>query len=123
MNSKLLCLPAAFALACIPLICIPGAAQSPVSPSSAAKPKAAATKNYTPPKTPWGDPDLQGEWPAFANIPMQRPASFGTRAYLTDEEFAQRAKTAVKQSEDDNEEFVPKSGTVSVTINPPSYWV
>src|SRR5256885_699612 len=51
-------------------------------------------KSYTPPKTPWGDPDLQGQWPAFANIPMQRPASFGTRAYLTDEEFAQRAKQA-----------------------------
>jgi len=78
---------------------------------------------YTPPKLPWGDPDLQGEWPAYANIPMQRPANFGTRATLTDEEFEQRKKVAVKQSEDDNEEFAPKTSTAKTTINPPSYWV
>jgi hypothetical protein len=77
---------------------------------------------YTPPKLPWGDPDLQGQWPATANIPMQRPASFGTRSYLTDEEFAARKKQAVKQSEDDNEEFVAPSGP-NLTINPPGYWV
>ena len=52
--------------------------------SLAALPLAAQTKTWTPPKTPWGDPDIQGQWPATANIPMQRPASFGTRATLTD---------------------------------------
>ena len=82
-----------------------------------------AAKKYVPPKTPWGDPDLQGQWPATANIPMQRAASFGTRAYLTDEEFAQRQKQAQSQSEADSEEFAaPSSGSSSVTINPPSYW-
>src|SRR5438105_8674511 len=83
---------------------------------------AQTNKSWTAPKTPWGDPDLQGQWPAFANIPMQRPASFGTRAYLTDEEFAQRAKQAQSQNEADSEEFAPASGG-SVSINPPSYWV
>src|SRR5256885_10475417 len=36
-------------------------------------------KAYTPPKTPWGDPDLQGIWPAtdLINVPVQRPESFG----------------------------------------------
>jgi hypothetical protein len=131
MNHRSLYLSAALALASLPVAAQTSISQSPApAPKSAGlktsaikTPKPAATKDYTPPKTPWGDPDLQGEWPAYANIPMQRPASFGTRAFLTDEEFTQRAKTAVKQSEDDNEEFVPKSGTVSVTINPPSYWV
>src|SRR5207253_7852415 len=47
---------------------------------------------YKAPKTPWGDPDIQGQWPAAADIPMQRPASLGTRAILTDEELAQREK-------------------------------
>jgi hypothetical protein len=80
-------------------------------------------KKYTPPKTSWGDPDLQGQWPATANIPMQRPANFGTRAYLTDEEFAQRQKQAQTQSEADSEEFAPSSGgAANVSINPPSYW-
>jgi hypothetical protein len=112
MNCRSLYLTAALALACAPVF-----SQTPATP------KPAAGKSYTPPKTPWGDPDLQGEWPAYANIPMQRPVSFGTRAYLTDEEFAQRAKQAQKQSESDSEEFAPPTqGHESVTINPPGYW-
>jgi hypothetical protein len=80
---------------------------------------AQTNKTWTPPKTPWGDPDLQGQWPAIANIPMQRPANFGTRAFLTDEELTQREKQAQRQSEADGEIFA-KGG--EVTINPPSYW-
>ena len=75
---------------------------------------------YTPPKTPWGDPDLQGQWPAVANIPMQRPANFGTRAFLTDEELTQRERQAERQQEADSQ--VKSTGAQSVTINPPSYW-
>jgi hypothetical protein len=88
-----------------------------------ALPLAAQTnKTWTAPKTPWGDPDLQGQWPAIANIPMQRPASFGTRAFLTDEELKQRETQAQRQDEADSEVFA-KGGTAgNVTINPPSYW-
>src|SRR5215510_16199114 len=86
-----------------------------------ASPLAAQTKNWTPPKTPWGDPDLQGQWPATANIPMQRPANFGTRNTLTDEELLQRERQAERQSESDTQEF--KKANDTVTINPPSYWV
>jgi hypothetical protein len=78
------------------------------------------TKTYTAPKTPWGDPDLQGQWPAVANIPMQRPANFGTRAFLTDEELKQREQQAQRAQEADSE--VVSKGNQAVTINPPSYW-
>src|SRR5438105_15842062 len=80
---------------------------------------AQTNKSWTAPKTPWGDPDLQGQWPAVANIPMQRPANFGTRAFLTDEELKQRETQAQRQDESDSEVFAK---TQSVTINPPSYW-
>jgi hypothetical protein len=83
-------------------------------------PSLAQNKGYTPPKTPWGDPDIQGQWPAAANIPMQRPVSLGERATLTDEELAQRQRQVETQLESDTQEF--KKGTESVTINPPSYW-
>jgi hypothetical protein len=45
----------------------------------------------TPPRTPWGDPDLQGLWPVvdLLSVPVERPAELGTRATLTHEEFAQ----------------------------------
>ena len=47
-----------------------------------------------PPRTPWGDPDLQGMWPIdhMNGTPVQRPPEFGTRRYLTDEEFAERTE-------------------------------
>ncbi|HLH44031.1 MAG TPA: hypothetical protein VKV74_13670, partial [Bryobacteraceae bacterium] len=79
------------------------------------------SKPYTPPKTPWGDPDIQGQWPAYANIPLQRPPNFGLRNTLTDEEVAQRQKQSVITEEADREEFVTSKTTLS--INPPSYWV
>lgn len=41
------------------------------------------------PRTPWGDPDLQGIWsPGYYLTPMQRPDKYGGREYLTDEEVA-----------------------------------
>jgi hypothetical protein len=48
-------------------------------------------QHWTPPRTPWGDPDLQGYWPGVAmlGVPLERPASLGDKATLTDEEFAQ----------------------------------
>jgi hypothetical protein len=83
---------------------------------------AQATKTWTPPKTPWGDPDIQGQWPATANIPMQRPANMGTRAVLTDEELAQRERQSQTQAAADGEQF-RKDNSATATINPPSYWV
>ena len=98
------------------LCSLPIAAQAP-----AAKTATSAVKpNWVAPKTPWGDPDLQGQWPATANIPMQRPANLGERAELTDAELAQRESQAKKQAAEDGEETA-KGG--DVTINPPSYWV
>ena len=51
-------------------------------------------KTYATPRTPWGDPDLQGVWSSddTAGIPLSRPAQYGTRLYLNDQEYAQRVK-------------------------------
>jgi hypothetical protein len=56
----------------------------------------AANKAYTPPKTPWGEPDLQGIWPLNHLIatPFQRPEKYGERRFLTEEEFAAAKKSA-----------------------------
>jgi hypothetical protein len=62
---------------------------------------AAAASTYTPPRTPWGDPDLQGIWPSthMVEVPLERPEKYGTRLMLTDAEFkeqvnARRARTS-----------------------------
>ena len=48
-------------------------------------------QHWTVPRTPWGDPDLQGYWPSrdMLGVPLERPARLGDRATFTDEEFAQ----------------------------------
>jgi hypothetical protein len=47
-------------------------------------------QHWTVPRTPWGEPDLQGYWPSreMLGVPLERPARLGDRATLTDEEFA-----------------------------------
>src|SRR5436190_21403181 len=45
-------------------------------------------KKYSPPRTPWGDPDLQGVWNDATSTPLQRPGTLGGKDVLTDEEAA-----------------------------------
>jgi hypothetical protein len=54
----------------------------------------AVAQHWTPPKTSWGDPDLQGTWTSDDQfgVPFERPANFGTRKTLTEQELAERAK-------------------------------
>jgi hypothetical protein len=54
---------------------------------------AAPEKPYTAPKTPWGDPDLQGVWSSddTQGIPMQRPQNVAG-LYQSDEQWAARQK-------------------------------
>jgi hypothetical protein len=62
----------------------------------AALPAAAQTASatWTLPKTPWGDPDLQGIWPSthMLQTPFQRDPKLGTRAVLNDEEYERRLR-------------------------------
>src|SRR5687768_12265902 len=46
------------------------------------------------PRTPWGSADLQGTWTSEGElgVPFERPAQFGERQYLTDEEYADRLR-------------------------------
>jgi hypothetical protein len=58
-----------------------------MSPASGQVPKkAAAPAKTTVPKTPWGDPDLQGVWNDATSTPLQRPGAVGAKDVLTDEE-------------------------------------
>jgi len=53
---------------------------------------AAATAQEAARRTAWGDPDLSGTYASDNSIgvPLERPTQFGTRAELTDEEYAAR---------------------------------
>lgn len=81
-----------------------------------------ASQSWAPPKTPWGEPDIQGLWPSgdWRRVPLQRPEALGTRSTLTPEEFAEREKQALADSAADSAEFA--SGDAGLNNSPPSYW-
>jgi hypothetical protein len=92
----------------------------------------AAGSTYSPPKTPWGDPDLQAIWSGDSafGIPLQRPENLGTKAELTDEEFAAklkrdgdtrtRAENAVGSFRNDNAWLTRSFRQTSLIIDPPN---
>jgi hypothetical protein len=61
-----------------------------------AKPTAGA---YKVPRTPWGHPDFQGLWSNGTTTPLERPADLADREFLSDEEWAARAKDAATRAE------------------------
>src|SRR5688572_31881956 len=48
----------------------------------------AGAESWTPPRTPWGDPDLQGIYNYGTSTPLQRPQQVGDKQVLSDEEAA-----------------------------------
>jgi hypothetical protein len=70
-------LAAAFAIAA--WASAPLAGQTPITANKA--PAAAKAKSWTPPRTPWGDPDLQGNYTnVYENgTPLERPDNFAGR--------------------------------------------
>jgi hypothetical protein len=68
---------------------IVGTAQTQTAPAAqtrtaAAAPTSAAKSKV--PRTPWGDPDLQGTWDYRTITPLERAREFGTREFYTEEE-------------------------------------
>jgi hypothetical protein len=73
-------------------VCVMGVVQlAAVLPAHA---QGAGGGEWTAPRTPWGHPDLTGTFSSddMRGVPLQRPAEFGERRYLTDEEFAERER-------------------------------
>src|SRR5262245_37930923 len=61
---------------------------------------------YAVPKTPWGDPDLQGVWSSddTSGIPRERPKEMGNNLYQSDEAYSARVKqveAGIKRGESD----------------------
>jgi hypothetical protein len=113
---------AAFALVSLILV---AHAQGPATPSTGR----ASRQTYHMPRTPWGDPDLEGKWPGSlaSSIPLQRAESLGTRNTLNDAEFADRLAQAERQKDQDVADFdfdhpsIP-FGQVGGGQSPPQHW-
>jgi hypothetical protein len=102
---------------------VPALAQAPAGGASA----------YKAPRTPWGDPDLQGVWPSthMVGVPFERPDEYGNRLLLTDAEFKEREAEAAKQAEldlvdvdiENPSKDVQALGDVGNATSPPPHWL
>ena len=93
--------------------------------STPARSTASAAKSWTVPRTAWGDPDLQGLWPSMdmQGTPYERPAQFGERATLTEQELAERQTQSQRQAEVDSETAVnTQRASRGTGTGPPSHW-
>jgi hypothetical protein len=83
------------------------------------------------PRTPWGDPDLQGTFSSEAelSVPFERQAQYGERRFLTDAEYTQRRAQADKQLASDSADFDletadrSNAGAVGSATSPPPHWL
>ena len=119
---------------CMLILCATSAllAQTREGNASNASSSATTTKTWSADRTPWGDPDLQAVWSGDSafGIPLQRPEELGTKAELTDQEFAekvkrdtatrQRAQNAVGSVRNDNSWLTRSFRQTSLIVDPPN---
>jgi hypothetical protein len=58
-------------------------------------------QKWTPPRTPDGQPDLQGIWTNATLTPLERPAELAGKEFLTDQEAAEFARRALHDVDGD----------------------
>jgi hypothetical protein len=75
-------------------------------------------------RTPWNDPDLQGEWTSEGEygVPIERPPQFGTRQFLTPDEYAKRLEDVRLRDERDAKRIDVFAGNVEGASAPIPHW-
>jgi hypothetical protein len=111
------------------VLCAAAPAWAQAAGSADAKAAKRVDPKWKAPRTPWGHPDISGTWTTddMRGIPMSRQPQYGTRQYLTDQEFAARAKQRQTARDVDdartgtfrNEEGTRDFSYTSMVIDPP----
>jgi len=75
-------------------------------------------------RTAWGDPDLHCEWTSEGEygVLFERPAQYGTRQFLSDEEYARRLEDIKRRDERDLAAVDVLSGRVEGPSAPIPHW-
>jgi hypothetical protein len=84
---------------------------APVATSGQTRAGARPTaKTWTPPRTPDGQPDLQGTWTNATITPFERPSALAGKPFLTEQEAAALERQAAERRA--NADAAPRAGDV-----------
>jgi hypothetical protein len=95
-------------------VSVPAAAQAP--PAAAKSP---ASSTWTVPRMPDGKPDLQGLWSYATLTPLERPAEFAGKEFLSEQEAAEYEKRRLRE---DNRDRRDGSAEADVTRAYNDFW-
>jgi len=79
-----------------------------------------AAEGWTHPRTPWGEPDLQGTWTTddTIGVPVERDPDLGDRLFLTEEDLAERERRAEAR----RVAAAGRGGPPPANTGPPAHW-
>ncbi len=72
------------------------------------------------PRTPWGDPDLQGLWNHGTITPLERPEEYAGREFLTEEEIAAANRAAETRASSERRGELTREQDVALAYN--QFW-
>jgi hypothetical protein len=100
-------------------LCLTMASPAGVLAQRPAEQVAPQVRGYTAPRTPWGDPDIQGIWPSIdmVRVPLERPRQYGARVLMTGEEHA-----VVEKREEERIAQMARDGAGGA-LGAPGHWV
>ena len=75
--------------------------------AASANAQTATSSSWRAPRTPWGDPDLEGMWTNATATPLERPKELEGKRVLTDEELVERDRKVAQENSTDN---APRAG-------------
>ena len=91
---------------------------------SAAKPTPAkatpAAKTWTPPRTPDGQPDLQGIWSNATLTPLERPRELAGKQFFTEKEAAEYEKQILEHNNADRRDNQDAEADIALAYN--DFW-
>src|SRR5690242_15222180 len=109
------------AIVALALLAAPHLVAQTQSAANAAPPKAAsATKNWSTPRTPDGQPDLQGIWSNATLTPLERPRDLGDKQFFTEKEAAEYEKKILEHNDADRRDAGDAEADIALAYN--QFW-
>jgi hypothetical protein len=105
----------ALVMAIVAVATIPIAGQTATTSSKAKM--TGAKKTWTQPRTPDGQPDLQGIWSNATTTPLERPSALAGKQVLTDEETAELEKQTKENRNTDHRQEIGTEADVASAYN------